>query len=123
MQKFLRTAALASTLMVIPMAHSWMRAAQDPPAAQTVKLVAHRFNFTPNEVTLKVHQPAVLVFSSEDVTHGMHFDDLDINATIAKGTGAEVKFTPEKTGDFVGHCAVFCGTGHGGMMLTIHVVE
>jgi cytochrome c oxidase subunit 2 len=90
---------------------------------QTFQLTAKRFEFTPNEVTVKVNQPAVLVFKSEDVTHGMHFDDLDINATIEKGKGAEVKFTPTKTGDFVGHCAVFCGTGHGGMSLTIHVIE
>jgi cytochrome c oxidase subunit 2 len=101
-------------------AHTWARAAQ---TTQTVKISAHRFSFTPNEITVKVHEPVVLVFSSDDVTHGMHFDDLDINAVIAKGTGAEVRFTPEKAGDFVGHCAVFCGTGHGNMSLTIHVVE
>jgi hypothetical protein len=33
---------------------------------------AKRFLFTPNEVTVAVNQPAVLVFKSEDVTHGMH---------------------------------------------------
>ena len=120
MQKPFRLASIAIALTVAPLAGRWMHAAQAP---QTVKIAAHRFAFTPNEVTLKVHEPAVLEFSSDDVTHGMHFDDLDINATIAKGTGAEVKFTPEKTGDFVGHCAVFCGTGPGNMTLTIHVVE
>jgi cytochrome c oxidase subunit 2 len=97
-----------------------VQAAQEP---KTVEITAKRFMFTPNEVTLKVNEPAVLSFKSEDVTHGMHFDDLDINATISKGTGAQVKFTPTKVGDFVGHCAVFCGTGHGGMTFTIHVVQ
>ena len=111
---------MAVALFLVPTLHSAVHAAQEP---QAVQITAHRFAFVPNEVTLKVNQPAVLVFQSEDVTHGMHFDDLDINATIAKGTGATVKFTPEKTGDFVGHCAVFCGTGHGNMSFTIHVVE
>jgi cytochrome c oxidase subunit 2 len=32
-------------------------------------------------------------------------------------------FTADKTGDFVGHCSVFCGSGHGGMSLTLHVVN
>lgn len=113
-------AAFAGTLLLVPTLHSLVQTEQ---TAQTVPITAHRFAFAPNEVTLKVNQPAVLVFQSEDVTHGMHFDDLDIDATIAKGTGATVKFTPDKTGDFVGHCAVFCGTGHGNMSLTIHVVE
>ncbi|AFL87496.1 heme/copper-type cytochrome/quinol oxidase, subunit 2 [Terriglobus roseus DSM 18391] len=89
---------------------------------QTVPITAKRYEFTPNELTLKVNEPVVLVFKSDDATHGMHFEDLNLDAVIAKGTGAEVKFTPDKTGDFVGHCAVFCGTGHGGMTLTIHVV-
>lgn len=113
-------AAIAGVLLLVPSLHSLMQAEQAP---QTVQITAHRFAFAPNEVTLKVNQPAVLVFQSEDVTHGMHFDDLDINATIAKGTGATVKITPDKTGDFVGHCAVFCGVGHGDMSFTIHVVE
>jgi cytochrome c oxidase subunit 2 len=113
-------AAMAVMLLLAPSLHSLTQVTQD---AQTVQITAHRFAFVPNEISLKVNQPAVLVFQSEDVTHGMHFDDLDINATIAKGTGATVKFTPDKTGDFVGHCAVFCGTGHGNMSFTIHVVE
>lgn len=89
--------------------------------AKPIEITAKRFAFTPNEVTVKVNQPTVLVFKSEDVTHGMHFDDLDINAVIQKGTPSEVRFTPTKEGDFVGHCAVFCGTGHGDMSFTIHV--
>ena len=36
---------------------------------------------------------------------------------------AELAFTPDKTGDFVGHCSVFCGSGHGSITLTLHVTE
>jgi cytochrome c oxidase subunit II len=49
--------------------------------------------------------------------------ELNLNAKFDKGTPAELSFTPDKTGDFVGHCSVFCGSGHGGMTLTLHVVE
>jgi cytochrome c oxidase subunit 2 len=48
---------------------------------------------------------------------------LNIETKIPKSSTSEVSVTPENTGDFVGHCAVFCGTGHGQMTLTIHVVE
>jgi cytochrome c oxidase subunit 2 len=114
------SAAMAAALLLGFVWKPVVHAMQEP---QKVEITAKRFAFTPNEVTVKVNQPAVLVFKSEDVTHGMHFDDLKIDAVIAKGTGAEVSFTPDKVGDFEGHCAVFCGTGHGGMSLTIHVVE
>jgi cytochrome c oxidase subunit 2 len=117
--KFLVMAGLIFTVSCAPALNARLHVADSP---KTVEITAKRFEFTPNEVTLKVNEPVVLVFKSEDATHGMHFDDLNINAVIAKGTGAEVKCTPDKVGDFVGHCAVFCGTGHGGMMLTIHVV-
>ena len=42
---------------------------------------------------------------------------------VSKGGTAEIAFTPDKTGTFVGHCSVFCGSGHGEMTLTLHVVE
>jgi cytochrome c oxidase subunit 2 len=119
MQSKLIFAAAAAITLMIPSLKQQLNAAQSP---QTVEITAKRFHFTPDEVTLKVNEPAVLVFKSEDATHGMHFDDLNINAVITKDKGDEVKFTPEKVGDFVGHCAVFCGNGHGNMTLTIHVV-
>ncbi len=116
--KVLLTATIATLYMgFAPKAA--VHAMQDP---QRLEITAKRYIITRNEVTVKVNQPAVLIFKSEDATHGMHFDDLKIEAVIAKGTGAEVPFTPDTVGDFVGHCAVFCGTGHGGMTLTIHVV-
>jgi cytochrome c oxidase subunit 2 len=118
MHKRLSLAVITGAVLLGLPVNQMLHATQAP---QTVEITAKRFMFTPNEVTLKVNEPAVLVFKSEDVTHGMHFDDLNINAVIEKGKGAEVSFTPDKVGDFVGHCAVFCGTGHGNMTLTIHV--
>jgi len=95
--------------------------AQDTP--RRIEITAQRFEFNPAEIVLKKGQPVVLVVTSKDVAHGLRFRDLDLSLKIPKGGTAELSFTPEKTGDFVGHCAVFCGAGHGGMMLTLHVVE
>ena len=93
------------------------------PAPRRVEVVSKRFAFDPGEITLKKGQPVVLVLKSTDVAHGLRFRELNIEVKVDKGGTAEVPFTPTKTGDFVGHCSVFCGSGHGVMTLTLHVVE
>lgn len=92
-------------------------------APQRVVVTAKRFSFDPGEITLKKGQPVVLVLKSADVAHGLRFRDLDVNIKVNAGGTAEVKFTPDKTGDFEGHCSVFCGSGHGSMSLKLHVVD
>jgi cytochrome c oxidase subunit 2 len=88
-----------------------------------VEITARRYSFQPNVITLQKGEPVELVVRSVDVPHGMHFDDLSIDLIIRKGVDTEAQFTPDKAGDFVGHCSVFCGEGHGGMEITFHVVE
>jgi cytochrome c oxidase subunit 2 len=95
--------------------------AQDAP--KRIEVIAKRFAFEPSEITLKKGQPVILVIKSADVAHGLRFRDLNLDVKVSKGGSAELQFTPEKTGDFVGHCSVFCGSGHGSMMLTLHVVN
>ncbi len=92
-------------------------------APRRIEITAKRFAFDPGEITLKKGQPVVLVLKSMDTTHGLRFRELNLNVKIDKGGTAELAFTPDKTGDFVGHCSVFCGSGHGGMALTLHVVD
>jgi cytochrome c oxidase subunit 2 len=92
-------------------------------ATQRIEVTAKRSIFEPAEVTLKKGQPVVLVVKSLDVAHGLRFRELNVDLKIGKGGTSEVQFTPETTGDFVGHCSVFCGPEHGSMTLTLHVVE
>ena len=95
--------------------------AQDAP--REIQVIAKRFTYAPSEITLKKGQPVVLVIKSADAAHGLRFRDLNLNAKIDKGGSAQLSFTPDKAGDFIGHCSVFCGSGHGGMTLTLHVVD
>jgi cytochrome c oxidase subunit II len=95
--------------------------AQDGPLR--IEVVSNRFAFIPGEITLKKGQPVVLVLKSNDVAHGLRFRELNVDVKVGKGGSAEVSFTPEITGDFVGHCSVFCGSGHGSMLLKLHVVN
>jgi cytochrome c oxidase subunit II len=94
-----------------------------PDASRRIEVSVKRFAYTPGEITLKKGEPVVLVLTTEDVAHGLKFKELNLSTKIDKGKPAELAFTPDKVGDFVGHCSVFCGSGHGSMTLTLHVTE
>ena len=93
------------------------------PAPHRIEVHAKRFSFEPSEITAKKGEPVVLVLTSEDVSHGLRFRELNVDIKAPKGGSKEAQFTPDRTGDFVGHCSVFCGSGHGSMALTLHVVD
>ena len=112
---------LLATALVIGGLSSQVARAQDAP--QRIEVTAKRFTFDPGEITLKKGQPVVLVLKSADVAHGLRFKGLNVEVKVEKHGTAEVQFTPEKTGDFVGQCSVFCGSGHGSMKMMLHVVD
>ncbi len=92
-------------------------------APRKIDVVVKKFAYEPAEITVKKGEPVVLELTTADVAHGLKFKELDLNTKIEKGKTSELSFTPTKTGDFVGHCSVFCGSGHGSMTLTLHVTE
>jgi len=94
-----------------------------PDAPRRIEVSVKKFAYDPAEITLKKGEQVILVLTTEDVTHGLKFKELNLNTRIEKGKPAELAFTPDKAGDFVGHCSVFCGSGHGSMTLTLHVTE
>jgi cytochrome c oxidase subunit 2 len=96
------------------------KASHDP---QMITIRASRFAFQPNEITVKKGQPVKVIIESEDVSHGLVVEDLGVRAEVKKGQAATITFTPETAGTFEGKCAHFCGSGHGSMTLTVHVVE
>lgn len=109
--------SLLATAFIAPIARA------QGTAPRRVLITAKRFSYDPGEITLKKGQPVVLVVKSADVAHGLRFRDFNVNVKVKAGDTAEVQFTPDKTGDFVGQCSVFCGSGHGSMSLKLHVVE
>jgi cytochrome c oxidase subunit 2 len=86
-----------------------------------IEIHAHRFSFTPEEITVKRGEPVTLALTSDDVPHSLLIEGLHINALMTKGHVTEIKLTPEMVGDFKGRCDRFCGSGHGSMVFTIHV--
>ena len=94
-----------------------------PDGPRRIEVSAKKFAYTPAEITVKKGEPVVLVLTTEDVAHGLKFKELNLNTKVEKGKSSELAFTADKVGDFVGHCSVFCGSGHGSMTLTLHVTE
>ena len=98
-----------------------------PGAAQVaphrIAITAKRFDYTPGDVTVKKGVPVTLALTSQDVDHGLKFKELKVSINAKKGQTSEVTFTPDKAGTFIGQCSVFCGSGHGGMHMTLHVTE
>lgn len=94
-----------------------------PETPRRIAIVASRFSYSPNQITLKKGEPVVLVLRSTDVTHGFQISEMSIKTEIKKGKDTEVPLTPIETGHFVARCAHFCGTGHGSMTLQIDVAE
>jgi cytochrome c oxidase subunit 2 len=103
------------------LALSGFSSVQDSP--KRIEVSVKKFAYAPSEITLKKGEPVVLVLTSEDVAHGLKFKELNLNTKFEKGKPSELAVTPDKVGDFVGHCSVFCGSGHGSMTLTLHVTE
>jgi cytochrome c oxidase subunit 2 len=101
------------------------RAADSPatdPGTRVIEITARRFQFTPNVITLRKGEVVVLRLHSEDVLHGFFQKPLGIDTVIEPGKRTDVVLTPHETGRYVVICHHFCGSGHGGMKLTL-VVE
>jgi len=122
----LRTFPLITISFAILAGYAAARTTRTPKAShnpQTITIRASRFAFEPSEITVKKGVPVNVVIQSEDVSHGLVVEELGIRTEVKKGQSATVTFTPEATGTFGGKCAHFCGSGHGSMTLTVHVIE
>ena len=117
---FLRRLLPAVLIAIALFPTAAMRADEAP---RRIEITARKFAFSPGEITLRRGEPVVLVVKSLDVSHGLRFRDFNVDVKVRAGGTGELRFTPDKTGDFVGHCSVFCGSGHGTMAVKLHVVD
>jgi len=91
--------------------------------AKIVKISAKRFEYSPEEITLKKGVPVVLQLTTEDRSHGFNVPSMNLRADIMPGKVTELKVTPQKAGDFDFFCDIYCGSGHEGMSGKIKVTE
>lgn len=107
--------AMVAGLAGAPTAHA------DQP--RVIQITAKRFQFTPDQITIKKGETVKIRLVSEDVTHGFFLRPLKIDEEIDPGQPTEITITPDKAGTFTTICDHFCGANHGNMKMTIVVTE
>jgi len=85
------------------------------PELRRIPVVARKFVFIPNEITLTQGESVVLGFTAPEVAMGFFAPALGLRALIVPGEVARLPFTASKAGRFDFLCDVFCGDGHEGM--------
>jgi cytochrome c oxidase subunit II len=92
------------------------------PEERVIKVVAKKFDYTPNIINLKKGEAVMLELTTLDVVMGFNAPDFGVRADIIPGKVAQVRLQAQKTGQFTFFCDIFCGSGHEEMNGTI-VVE
>lgn len=91
---------------------------------RVIKVDSKRYEFIPNELTVKKGETVDIELTTHDVVMGFAVPDITRERTnILPGQVAHVRFTVTKVGTFPFLCDVFCGSGHEEMDGTITVVE
>lgn len=103
--------AMIAFMVIVLVGSSWGNAKE-----QVIEMTAKRFEYNPNKIVVRKGVPVLLEVRALDRVHGFQAPDLGIDTTLAPGKVNEIRFTPEKTGEFPFHCSVFCGDGHSDMM-------
>lgn len=85
------------------------QAAQKP---RVIDIVAKRFEYTPNRISLKKGELVTLRMESLDVTHGLYLDGYEINIKARPGLIGKATFVADKTGRFSFRCSETCGEFH-----------
>ena len=116
----MKKAMLLGMMCVGTILHAAVMQGQSTPV---IEVHAKRYAFVPAEITLKKGQTVKLELISDDVIHSLVIDGLHLKVRMPPGQKVEASVTPQQTGDFKGKCGVFCGSGHGKMTLTVHVVN
>ena len=120
MQAARRRLTMALSGLLLGAATIGLRAAAQP-EEQVIKVLARRFTYTPNKLTLKKGVPVILELTTADVLMGFNAPDFGVRADIIPGQVARVRLVPEKVGTFTFFCDIFCGSGHETMNGTITV--
>jgi cytochrome c oxidase subunit 2 len=84
-----------------------------PPKEQHITMTVKRFEYSQKEIHVKRGIPVVVEIVSLDVPHGFSVPDFHVRAEVVMpGKPTFIRFTPDKTGEFLYVCDVFCGSGH-----------
>ncbi len=96
---------------------------------QELSVIAKRWEFFPDTITVRKDIPVKIYLTSVDVSHGFYLPDFTQGSggvssiKLKKGEILTFTYTFTEVGEFTFVCNVFCGDGHRGMKGKIIVTE
>lgn len=87
-----------------------------------VTMVAARYGFFPQKITVPINTPIKFRMASFDVLHGVHIPFSNMNTMIVPGYITEINTEFQKIGEFPLVCDEYCGVGHATMYGMINIV-
>lgn len=88
----------------------------------TVRIVAARYGFYPQEIIVPEATPIRFRIASADVLHGIHAALTNMNTMVVPGYVSQVSTTFPRQGEFPLFCNEYCGLGHDYMWARLRVV-
>src|ERR1700750_1055203 len=98
MSRYTKSMLSMIVLLLAPFTTSLRGANPDTPSPRVIEGTAKRFEFAPNQITLKKGETVKLVLHSEDVTHGFFMRALKLDEEIEAGKTKELLVTPQVAG-------------------------
>ena len=95
----------------------------NPDGSITVRMVAGRYGFYPQQIEVPAKTPIKFRFATPDVLHGLHIPKTNVDTMVIPGFVSEVNTELQHTGDLPLFCNEYCGLGHHYMWSRVKVVD
>ena len=82
---------------------------------RVIKITARKFQYAPNEITVRQGEAVVLEFNAIDFVHGFSVPDLHLRVDLPPGQLTRVRLPTDEVGVYDFLCDNFCGSGHESM--------
>ncbi len=94
----------------------------NPDGTVTVTMVAARYGFFPEKITVPQDTPVTIRIASADVLHGLHAPGTNFNTMVVPGYVSKLTTVFPRAGDYVLMCNEYCGLGHDYMWSRLSIV-
>ena len=95
----------------------------NPDGSLTVRMVAGRYGFYPQQIGVPTKTPIKFRFATPDVLHGLHIPKSNVDTMVIPGFVSEVNTELQHPGDYPLFCNEYCGLGHHYMWSRVKVVD
>jgi cytochrome c oxidase subunit II len=121
--KCVMTFVITSGLLMMAAARPVPQITGPAVGTREIEVTAKRYEFNPNEITVKKGEHVKLVITALDRDHGFKLEAFGIDQKLLKGAATTIEFTPDRAGTFPFQCSNYCGMGHRRMKGTLTVEE